>query len=233
MEQCLAKTQMISTSSTEHKRITKAVTHFLAKDMVPLYQVDKSGFREMIQVINPHYQLPHKDYFSRVAIPSLYDEASASIKSNMTNHNFYYSATTELWSSVTMEPYLSYTVHYIDNNWVLQSHCLQAHFMPESHTGINLQDAFLSTLQQWNLDKSKQVAITTDNASNVKLACQLLNWRQLSCFDHNLDLAIKKSLSDQRVDLFFVYVVRLCLLFLQAGQEPVVLLMFNNKEGCH
>ena len=42
--------------------------------MVPLYQVDNSRFREMIQAINPRYQLPHKDYFSRVAIPSPYDE---------------------------------------------------------------------------------------------------------------------------------------------------------------
>uniref|UniRef100_A0A1X7SGK6 Uncharacterized protein n=1 Tax=Amphimedon queenslandica TaxID=400682 RepID=A0A1X7SGK6_AMPQE len=31
----------------------------------------------MIQAISPRYQVPHKDYFSRVAIPSLYDEVSA------------------------------------------------------------------------------------------------------------------------------------------------------------
>ena len=101
---------------------------------------------------------------------------------------------------VQQNPNLSYTIHYIDDNWILRSHCLQAHFVPESHTGNNLQDALLSTLQEWNLDDSRQVVITTDNTFNVKLACQLLKWRQLSCFDHNLDLAIKKSLYDQRVD---------------------------------
>ena len=206
MEQCLARTQLIKTNSTEHKRITKAVTRFLAKDMIPLYQVDKSGFREMIQAINPRYQLPHKDYFNRVAIPSLYDEISTDVKKAMADNTFYFSGTTDLWSSCTMEPYLSYTVHYITDDWTFRSHCLQAHFMPESHTGTNLQDALSSTLQEWNLDDSRQVAITTDNASNVKLACQLLKWRQLSCFDHNLDLAIKKSLSDQRVER----VLRLC-----------------------
>ena len=137
--------------------------------MVPLYQVDKDGFQEMRKVINPPYQLPHKDYFSRVTIPHLYNDVSIDIMSRMSKHTLYFAATTDLWSSCTMEPYLSYTVHYVSDEWVLQSHCLQAHFMPERHTGINLQDAFLSTLQEWNLDESRQIAITTDSASNVKL----------------------------------------------------------------
>ena len=46
--------------------------------------------------------------------------------------------------------------------------------MHESHTGNNLQDVLSSTLQEWNLDDSRQVVITTDNTSNVKLVCQLL-----------------------------------------------------------
>ena len=37
-------------------------------------------------------------------------------------------------------------------------------------------------------------------SQNIESCIQLLKWRQLSWFDHNLDLAIKKSLSDQRVD---------------------------------
>ena len=69
-----------------------------------------------------------------------------------------------------------------------------------SHTGENLQDALSSTIQDWNLDETRQVVITTDNASNIRLACQLLKWRQLTCFGHNLDLAVRKGLSDNRVD---------------------------------
>ena len=39
----------------------------------------------------------------------------------------FYSATTELWSSVGMEPYISLTVHYVDGKWKLRSKCLQTH----------------------------------------------------------------------------------------------------------
>ena len=47
--------------------------------------------------------------------------------------------------SCITEPYLRYTIHYIDDDWILQCHCLQAHFMHESHTGNNLQDAFINS----------------------------------------------------------------------------------------
>ena len=83
---------------------------------------------------------------------------------------------------------------------ICNSHCLQAHYMPEDHTGVQLQDALSTTLEQWNLDQRKLTAITTDSASNIKLACQLLKWKRLSCFGHNLDLAINKGLNDSRIE---------------------------------
>ena len=95
---------------------------------------------------------------------------------------------------------MSYTIHYIDSEWVLRSACLQASFSPEDHTGDNIKLAVLATLQNWNLDIKDQVAITTDNASNIKLACRLLGCCQLSCFSHNLDLAVQRGLDDHRIE---------------------------------
>ena len=50
---------------------------------------------------------------------------------------------------------------HIDNEWALQSHCLQAQFMPEYHTGAHNRESLLSTLEEWNLDSDKLIAITT------------------------------------------------------------------------
>ena len=77
---------------------------------------------------------------------------------------------------------------------------LQANNMPEDHTGEELQDALSTSFNEWNLDSSKLVAITTDNGSNFILACQLLKYRHLSCFGHNLDFAINKGFRDSRID---------------------------------
>ena len=88
----------------------------------------------------------------------------------------------------------------MDSTWKLRSHCLQAHYTPEDHTGENLQDALSITLQEWHIDSQKLLSITTDSASNIKLACEMLGWLRLSCFGHNLDLAINKGLNDHRID---------------------------------
>ena len=166
----------LSTSSREHKDLTKSVTYFLCKDMLPAYTVEKSGFVKMLAKFNPRYDLPSRKYFSRVEIPSLYSEVKSDIQQQITNGLFFYACTTDLWSSLTSEPYLSYTIHYIDKQWNLCAKCLQTHYMPEAHTGINLQEALESTLSQWGLDPEKQVCITIDSGANIKLACQLLGW---------------------------------------------------------
>ena len=114
-----------------------------------------------------------------------------------TQSDINFSATADLWSSCTSEPYLCLTVHYVDSTWKLTSHYLQAHYTPEHHTGENLQDALSITLQEWNIDSRNLLSITTDSA---RLACELLGWLRLSCFGHNVDLAINKGLNDQRID---------------------------------
>ena len=48
--------------------MTAAVTCYLAKEMVPL-----------VEKLNPQYDLPHKDYFSQIAFPSLYKETRQSL----------------------------------------------------------------------------------------------------------------------------------------------------------
>ena len=86
-----------------------------------------------------------------------------------------------------MCPYISYTVHFIDDNWILRNRC---QFLPQDHTGERLSK------QMWELHEEKQVCLTTDSGSNMISAAASLDWIRLSCFGHNLHLAITKSLKD-------------------------------------
>ena len=70
----LKKNRKFDRSSREHKELTRSVTTCLAKDMLPLSTVDKPGFRAMILRLNPRYDLRTRSYFSRIAIPALYQE---------------------------------------------------------------------------------------------------------------------------------------------------------------
>ena len=102
-----------------------------------------------------------------------------------------------MWSSSMMEPYLSYSIHFIDD-WVLKSQCLQTLFVPRDHNADNLSEILTETLAQWKLGADQQVCITTDNASNIICATTVrLMWTHLPCFGHNLHLAIVNSTKDE------------------------------------
>lgn len=110
-----------------------SVAKYIARDMVPIYTVEKPEFINMLKVLNPRYVLPSRKYFAIVALPRLYNSTCEKIARELEGVSFY-SATTDLWSSRTIQPYLSLTVHFIDN-WTLQSVCLQTSYFPDDHKG--------------------------------------------------------------------------------------------------
>ena len=69
-----------------------------------------------------------------------------------------------------MKPYMAITIHYVDKDWVLQSHCLQTLFVPEDHTAENLAPVLHSTLESWCLPENRLACVTTDNGTNIVAA---------------------------------------------------------------
>lgn len=121
-------------NSRQAKTITNAVTYCLAKDMMPIYSVGKDGFRKLLNVLDSRYTLPSRHYFSRTALPQLYNSCRAEVENDLKKVT-YYAATTDIWSSRTSQLYLSLTIHYIDDHWTLRNKCLQAMYFLEDHTG--------------------------------------------------------------------------------------------------
>ena len=61
-----------------------------------------------------------------------------------------------------MTPYIGFTLHWIDNKWVLRNRCLGTKYVPEEHTGQQLEYSLSEILTDWKLDETKMAAITTD-----------------------------------------------------------------------
>ena len=190
------KNNLYSRGSNKWKDLTDSVTHCIAKDMLPIRIVEKEGFKALVKKLDPRYELPSRKYMSKKAILDLYSATRASVKSQISTTE-YFAATTDIWSSSTMEPYLSYTLHYVSQDWEIKNHCLETLYLPQDHTGINIADALESILESWSLNSEKQVCITTDNGSNMIAAINRLGWTHLSCFGHNLNLAITNALKDE------------------------------------
>ncbi|XP_028300964.1 zinc finger BED domain-containing protein 1-like [Gouania willdenowi] len=170
----------------------------IAKDMSPINTVNDPGFIKLMNTMDKRYVLPSSHHFSRIALPALYDECRGKVAKEVSTA-VYFATTTDLWSSRTMEPYINLTLHYIDADFTIKTNCLQTAFFPEDHTGQNLADGLRQAMAAWDLNEEKLVCITTDNASNMKLAAELNGWMRLQCFGHRLHLAIENAMKDHRI----------------------------------
>ena len=109
----------------------------------------------------------------------------------------YYSITTDMrFATETITLHMAVTVHYIDAEWRLQSHCLQTIYVPEDYTAENLATVLQEILESWTSPENCLACVTTDNGSNIVAAIRILKWNRLSCFGHNLHLAITNSMKD-------------------------------------
>ncbi len=182
--------------------LMEAVAFCLAKDMLPFQTVEKEGFKRMIHKLDPRYNMPSRKYFSKTALPAMYEECRGRVQTALSTANVY-ASTADMWSSRATEPYISLTVHYITSDWSLNSCCIQTSFFPDDHTGENIASGLKQFLQEWNLDKEKQVCLTTDSGANIVKAVTLNMWTRLSCFGHCLHIAIGKFTLSLLVSVYF------------------------------
>ena len=91
------------------KNITNAITMYLAKDMVPIYTLEKPGFKQLISMLDKQFELPSRKYFTKTAILTLYNTTRDIVATEISDVR-YFSANTDLWSSEGMKPYLPYTI---------------------------------------------------------------------------------------------------------------------------
>ena len=169
----ISATQLYERSGKRWAELTDSITNWIVQDGLPIYVVEKNGFKKMMAAFDKRYEVPSRNYFSRTGIPALYETTRETVSKEVLSAE-YFSATTDMWSSVGMKPYLSFTVHFdlsftvhfVVCDWKLHSRCLQTAFMPEDHTADNLSAALSDVLDAWQLSSAKQVAITTDNGSN-------------------------------------------------------------------
>ena len=56
--EAMEKQTPLQSSSKRAKEITDAITHFLAKDSIPFNAVERPGFKRLLNVLEPCYEVP-------------------------------------------------------------------------------------------------------------------------------------------------------------------------------
>uniref|UniRef100_H2ZY22 HAT C-terminal dimerisation domain-containing protein n=1 Tax=Latimeria chalumnae TaxID=7897 RepID=H2ZY22_LATCH len=162
-------------------------TVLISKDMLPISFVEGDGFKELMEYIEPEYTVPaRKTIMAR--LEKLHIECAAAVSNKLTVAEKV-AITTDSWTALNTESYVTITCHFI-RQWKMESVALQTHAMPKRHTAENLADMLNTAAETWNL-KGKITACVHDNTSNIVLAnTALLKWESNPCFAHTLQLAI-------------------------------------------
>ncbi|XP_076283019.1 zinc finger BED domain-containing protein 4-like [Lasioglossum baleicum] len=190
---------MLETNSTRSKVITKSIAEMMIRDCQPFCIVEDVGFKNLIRMLEPRYKLPSRTTFSESIVPAIYKDEKKRVatileKDITTTETFAF--TTDGWTSKSNESYLSVTVHYMNNNFVIQNFTLKIHNVTESHTGEHINSFLRNTVREWNLDKTEfHIYFVTDNAANMVKAVRLSpTWERIPCFAHTLQLTIKDAM---------------------------------------
>ncbi len=107
MEKVIEKCQSYLRKGKRWQQLTDAVTFYITKDNLPIYSVEKQGFKHFVKSFDERYKIPSRSYFSRTALPDLYSSTRQKVREEISKVQFF-SATTDLWSSEGnqgMKPY--------------------------------------------------------------------------------------------------------------------------------
>src|SRR5947208_11104203 len=98
----------------------------------------------------------------------------------------YISLTLDAWSSPAHLPYLGVTAHWLTSKFEPQEILLSMEELPYPHSAFEIQNHLFDLLYEWEIN-SKIIAITTDNGSNVKKACDNVSFgKRIPCAAHTL-----------------------------------------------
>lgn len=91
----------------------------------------------MVNTLDPRYVIPLRSFLSNKAAPQLYHETKKVGEAliNVTRVAF----TCDSWTSRATQSFVTFTAHFITNDWQVKLCVLQTRMMmSESHTAVNL-----------------------------------------------------------------------------------------------
>lgn len=147
-------------SAKTKEDITKGIVHYIAQDMRPVNTVEGEGFKNMFKIVEPRYTVPARDTVMR-ALRSRFDGLKVNVNQLLQSSEAV-SLTTDLWSSLRMEAYMTVTAHFIDADWKMNSVVLETKQMDEAHTGENVAARLTEVADTYNIPPEKRLSVVTD-----------------------------------------------------------------------
>ncbi|XP_022165454.1 zinc finger BED domain-containing protein 1-like [Myzus persicae] len=178
-------------SENQVRAFHEAIVKMIAEDLQPLSIVENSGFRSMIQLLDSRYEIPSRRSLGRTIIPRIFSTVQSKVEA-LLNEARHVAITTDIWTSMNTDSYLTMTVHFLSQTQ-LKTLVLCTKKLDCNHTGANICEIMREELNKWNIFE-KVVAVVTDGGANIKSAVRHMGLSHLPCTAHKLNLIVQKAL---------------------------------------
>ena len=146
----------------------------------------------MTKALNPKYMPPSRDSLTNELIPAWYEVEKSNIVSELSGVSKV-ALTSDGWTSISQDHYLTVTAHYIIEGKMRQK-VLKTKAVYKAQTGQVVAEEIGEILQEFGII-NKIVAVTVDNAANMDVAIKKLHFIKLGCFAHTLNLGAQSVYS--------------------------------------
>ena len=185
-----ARSQPLAFDHPRAKETNKSIGEMIALDNEPFTVVNHIGFNRLMKLLESHYQLPSDKYFSETLIPEMYQKVYLKVKEGISSAS-HISITTDVWSSVAQDSYLSLTCNYITADFSRQQVCLAAPFN-DHHTGEHIAAMINKCFHSWSVT-SKVHVVVRDNGSNFVAGLRDAGIPNIPYLAHTLQLVVKNG----------------------------------------
>ena len=192
MTSMFASLQPYEYNSARAMKINQAIAEYCVIDMRPISTIEGTGFQNLLHVLDSRYKSISRSTLLENYLVPMYQMAQDQVKQDLQS-GLRHAFTTDAWTSMATEGYITTTVHFIDTKSItLQSRVLDTNRMLESHTAVNLAEEMKRTIEKWGpIDP----CAVSDNAKNIMSACDLCEYPHFGCGAHTLNLIVSKGLA--------------------------------------
>jgi len=125
---------------------------------------------------------------------------SEQLAGNLDSDSRHIAITTDIWTSLSNEAYLSFAASYIDHDWTIKSLVLATINLEDCQTQSVIAENLGNVAQEWNV-ATKVIACVHDGAANIRDVGDRNNWLDVNCAVHKLQLCINTSIGTDKVTI--------------------------------
>ncbi|KAM5157707.1 zinc finger BED domain-containing protein 6-like [Mantella aurantiaca] len=182
------------------------ITELMCEMALPYSFISSKAFHKFMGRADPQYSVPTKSFFSKKAVPQLYEAVCENIVSELKRSACpYIHITAHVWSGDLAAYYLSLTAHWsvmnpdADQPAERKYAVLSIKRFPKEFTEISIQQELIRQANRWLTAHALSAGFFISNRDfNLVQAIKGANCTYIPCFTHSLNLLVKDFLQSNR-----------------------------------